>query len=567
MIETLLEVCPVARCVAVSLAVCSITILGAQAPATPTLILHNARIYTVDARHTIADAVAIAGDRIARVGTEAEILGLKGPSTRLVDVRGATIVPGLHDAHGHVVGLGASLQDIDLKGTRSFEEVVGRVRRRVASARAGEWIVGRGWDQNDWPEKDWPTHDLLSAAAPDNPVYLTRVDGHAGLANRRAMDTAGLGRSTANPPGGRILRSADGQPTGVVIDGAQSLITSAIPRIGREQLEDQIRLADRELRRVGITTVHDAGADGDTVDAYKRLIEAGTIKTRLYVMLRGTLRELAPFFARGPLTDFSRHRLAVRAIKIYADGALGSRGAALLEPYSDEPTTSGLLTTPPEEVYAQTVAAAKAGFQVGIHAIGDRANRQVMDLFERVQKEVPGSRALRMRIEHAQILDAAEIPRFARLGVIASMQPTHATSDMPWAAARIGNARVEEGAYVWRKLLDSGAVIASGSDFPVEDVNPLLGFYAAITRQDAAGNPPGGWTARQRMTREEALASFTRQAAYAAHAETLTGTIEAGKLADMVVLSSDIMRVSPRDILTTTVRMTIVGGETVYQSP
>ena len=567
MMRNLLEGCSVARRFTLSLAVCSIAILGAQAPNPPTLILHNARIYTVDSRNTVAEAVAIAGDRITRVGKETEVLALKGASTRLIDVRGATIVPGLHDAHAHVVGLGASLQDVDLRGTRSFEEVVGRVRRRLANARPGEWIVGRGWDQNDWADKEWPTHDLLSAATADHPVYLTRVDGHAGIANRKAMEVAGLGRTTTDPPGGRILRSADGQPTGVVIDGAQALITSAMPNVGRQQLEDQIQLADRELRRVGITTVHDAGADGDTVEAYKHLIDAGTIKTRLYVMLRGSLRELSPFFARGPLVDYANHRLAVRAVKIYADGALGSRGAALLEPYSDEPTTSGLLTTPPDEVYAQTVAAAKAGFQVGIHAIGDRANRQVMDLFERVQGEVPGARALRMRIEHAQILDAAEIPRFAKLGVIASMQPTHATSDMPWAPARIGNARVEEGAYVWRKLLDSGAVLASGSDFPVEDANPLLGLYAAITRQDSAGKPPGGWTPSQRMTRDEALASFTRQAAYAAHAETLTGSIETGKLADLLVLSKDIMRVPPSDILTTTVRMTIVGGETVYQTP
>ena len=548
-----------------SLALCCVTILGAQAPGPPTLILHNATIYTVDARHSVAEAVAISGDRILRVGSDADILGLKGPSTRVVDVRGATIVPGLHDAHAHVVGLGASLQDVDLRGARSFEEVVGRVRRRLANARPGEWVVGRGWDQNDWLDKDWPTHDLLSAASPDNPVYLTRVDGHAGLANRKAIELAGLSRSTADPLGGRIIRAADGQPAGVLIDGAQALVTSRIPGVGREQLEDQIQLADRELRRVGITTVHDAGADGETVDAYKRLIEAGKIKTRLYVMLRGTLRELMPFFERGPLTDFANHRLAVRSVKIYADGALGSRGAALLEPYSDEPATSGLLTTPPDEVYAQTLAAAKAGFQVGIHAIGDRANRQVMDVFERVQGEVPGSRALRMRIEHAQILDAAEIPRFAKLGVIASMQPTHATSDMPWAAARIGNDRVEEGAYVWRKLLDSGAVIASGSDFPVEEANPMLGFYAAITRQDSAGSPAGGWTPRQRMTREEALTSFTRNGAFAAFTETLNGSIESGKLADVLVLSKDIMRVPAREILTTTVRMTITGGEIVYQ--
>src|SRR5262245_55738985 len=354
----------VPRCIGVSLAVFGVAILGAQVPRPPSLILHNARIYTSDARHSIAEAVAITGDRIVRVGSESEILGLKGPSTRLVDAGGATIVPGLHDAHAHVVGLGAALQDVDLRGTRSFEEVVGRVRRRVATARPGEWIVGRGWDQNDWPDTNWPTNDLLSAATPDNPVYLTRVDGHAGLANRKAIEAASLGPSTADPPGGRIMRTSDGQPTGVVIDGAQGLITSRIPRVGRAQLEEQIQLADREMRRVGITTVHDAGADGDTVEAYKRLIEAGAIKTRLYVMLRGSLRELTPFFERGPVVDFANHRMAVRAVKIYADGALGSRGAALLEPYSDEPATSGLLTTPPDEVYSQAIAAARAGFQV-----------------------------------------------------------------------------------------------------------------------------------------------------------------------------------------------------------
>jgi len=537
--------------------------LSAQTPP-PDLVLHNARIYTVDSRNSVAEAVAIAGERIVQVGKDREVLALKSASTRVLDMQGATIVPGFHDAHGHVVGLGASLQDVDLRGTTSYEEVVGRVRRRLASARPGEWIIGRSWDQNDWLEKAFPTHDLLSAATPNNPVYLTRVDGHAGLANLQAMATAGLTSSSTDPPGGRIMRTADGQPSGVLIDGAQALVTSKIPPVGRRQLEDQIELADRELRRVGITMVDDAGADGATVDAYRRLIEVGTIKTRLYVMLRGSLSELTPFFARGPVNDVANHRLAVRSVKIYADGALGSRGAAMLEPYADEPATTGLLVTPPDEVYQQTLAAAKAGFQVGIHAIGDRANREAMDVFERVERAVPGARGLRMRIEHAQILDAAEIPRFAKLGVIASMQPTHATSDMPWAATRIGDARVE-GAYVWRKLLDAGAVIASGSDFPVEEANPLLGFYAAITRQDASGKPAGGWTPRQRMTRDEALASFTRQAAFASHTETLLGSIESGRLADLVVLSRDIMRVQPQEILTTTVQMTIVGGEIVYQ--
>jgi predicted amidohydrolase YtcJ len=530
----------------------------------PDLILHNARIYTMDAARTTAEAIAIRGDRIARVGTNADLLALRGSATRVIDVSGATIVPGLQDAHGHFTGLGASMQSIDLRGTTSYEQVVGMVRQRAASARAGEWIVGRGWDQNDWSDTQWPTHDLLSAASPNNPVYLTRVDGHAGLANRRALELAGVTNATADPAGGRLIRGSSNQPSGVLIDTAQALVSTKIPPASDAQLDEQILLADREMRRLGLTMVHDAGTDGRTVEAYKRLIDTGRLKTRLYVMLRGPLAALQPAFDKGPITDYGNHRLAVRSIKIVADGALGSRGAAMLEPYADEPGTTGLLTTPPDEVYAQTLAVSKAGFQTATHAIGDRANRLVMDIYERVQREVPGARALRMRIEHAQILDRAEIPRFASLSVIASMQPTHATSDMPWVPARIGRERMEEGAYVWRKLMSSGATIASGSDFPVELPNPLLGFYAAITRQDPKGQPASGWMPGERMSRDEALASFTRNAAFAAYAETLLGSLEAGKLADLVVLSEDIMRIAPSDILTASVRMTIVGGEIVY---
>jgi predicted amidohydrolase YtcJ len=509
--------------------------------------------------------VAIDGDTIVRVGASKEILPLRGAATRVVDLAGAAVVPGLQDAHGHFVELGASRQNLDLRGTRSYEEIVGLVRRRVASARPGEWIVGRGWDQNDWADTAWPTHELLTAVSPGNPVYLSRIDGHAGLVNQRAMDEAGITPQTNDPAGGRLIRE-NGRPTGVLIDTAETLVTSRIPPVGRAQLEDQILLADAEARRLGLTTVHDAGTDATTVEAYKRLIDAGRLKTRLYVMLAGTRGQLAPLLQQGPLIDYRNHRLAVRAVKLVADGALGSRGAALLEPYSDEAGTTGLLTTPPEEVYASALAAAKAGYQPAIHAIGDRANRLVLDVFERIQRDVPGSRALRMRVEHAQILDASDIPRFARLDLIASMQPTHATSDMPWAPARIGAARVEEGAYVWRTILSSGAVIAAGSDFPVEEANPLLGVYAAITRQDATGNPAGGWTPSQRMTRQEALAAFTRHAAYAAHAEAWAGSLEPGKLADLVVLSRDIMQVPAPEILTTAVRMTIVGGEIVYES-
>jgi predicted amidohydrolase YtcJ len=397
-----------------------------------------------------------------------------------------------------------------------------------------------------------------------NPVYLTRVDGHAGLANRRALEIAGITRATVDPPGGQILRDAAGHPTGVLVDRAEDLVTSRIPSASPAQLEEQALLADASARRLGLTMVHDAGTSEAIVDLYKRLIDAGRLKTRLYVMLHGTLRDLSAAFSAGPLTGYANGRLAVRAIKVQADGALGSRGAALLDPYEDEPTTSGLLITPPEDVSALTLAASRAGFQTAIHAIGDRANRQVMDLFEQVEREVPAARELRMRVEHAQILDSAEIPRFARLGVIASVQPTHATSDMAWVPARIGEQRMKEGAYVWRQLLASGARLAAGSDFPVEDPNPMLGFYAAITRQDSSGHPPGGWMPAERMTREEALRAFTIDAAYAAHAETLLGSLEPGKLADLVILSHDIMRVDVKAIPQTTVRMTIVGGETVY---
>jgi predicted amidohydrolase YtcJ len=528
------------------------------------LIIHNARIYTGDERNSTAAAIAIRGDRITRVGTSPDVLELAGASTKVINAGGETIVPGLHDAHGHFAELGASLQTLDLRGTASYQKVVEAVRQRVAEVRPGEWILGRSWDQNDWAEQQWPTHEALTAVSPGNPVYLTRVDGHAGLANRRALEAAGLKRSTPDPPGGRIIRDAAGDPTGVLIDHAQELVESKIPPVTTAQLEAQILLADREARRLGLTTVHDAGTDGETVEAYKRLIDAGRLKTRLYVMLRGSLPALTPFFQKGPVVDYADHHLAVRAIKIQADGALGSRGAALLEPYADEPATTGLLTTPAEEIYARTLAASRAGFQTSIHAIGDRANRIAMDTFERVQREVPGAGDLRMRNEHAQILDAAEIPRFAALRVIASMQPTHATSDMPWVPARIGSARMAGGAYVWQKLLKSGAIIAGGSDFPVEEPNPMFGFYAAVTRQDRSGNPPAGWIPDQRMSRAEALRALTRDAAYAAHAEALLGSLEPGKLADLVILSADIMRVPVAEILKTTVRMTIIGGEFVH---
>jgi predicted amidohydrolase YtcJ len=462
-----------------------------------------------------------------------------------------------------VLGLGAQLQELDLRGTTSLLEVTAKVAERARSAPKDAWIIGRGWDQNDWPVKAWPSRTALDAAAPGRRVWLTRIDGHAGVASSRALQEAGLTAASVDPEGGRIIRDAAGAPDGVLVDRAMNAVTRLIATPTDAELDATLLRADAELQRLGLTTVHDAGIDERVAAAYTRLVDAGRLRTRIYAMLRLPLDRLRPFFRAGPVIDRGG-RLTIRAIKISADGALGSRGAALLEPYADEPATSGFLTTSEADLYALTRAAADAGFQTCVHAIGDRANRVVMDTFARVHREVPAARALRNRNEHAQILDAAEIPRFAALGVIASIQPTHATSDMPWVPDRIGAARTAAGAYVWQTLRRAGARLASGSDFPVELPNPLLGLYAAITRQAADGAPPDGWAPEQRLTREEALRSFTIDAAYAAHQDTRSGSLEAGKLADLVILSRDVMKAAPRDILTTTVLLTVSGGQVTH---
>jgi predicted amidohydrolase YtcJ len=549
---------------ALLLAACAAYAVRQPAPPEPPadLIVINAVVHTMDAARPRVEGVAVRGERFLAVGTSAEVLRRRGPSTRVVDAAGLTVVPGLQDAHGHVAGLGAALQELDLRDTPSFEAIAAKVRARAATMKPGEWILGRDWDQNRWPVPDWPAPGPLDAASPQNPVFLMRIDGHAALANRRALASAGVTRDTPDPAGGRLIRDASGAPTGVLVDVARSLVERQIPPPSRQRRLEQLLLADGELRRVGLTMVHDAGVDPAMIDLYREVIGSDRFATRVYAMLTGL--STGDWFRRGPLVD-PHQRLTVRAVKLIADGALGSRGAALLEDYADEPGNRGLLVTPPDRLYAVTRAAAQAGFQTAIHAIGDRANREVLDIFERVEAEVPRARDLRLRDEHAQILDGRDIPRFATLGVIASIQSTHCTSDMPWAPRRIGDARVAEGAYAWRKLLASGAAIAQGSDFPVERPDPLLGFYAAITRQDTDGHPPGGWAPDQRLTRPEALRAMTLGAAFAAHAERDLGSIEPGKLADFVVLSRDIMTVDPRDVLSTTVVRTVVGGRTVYE--
>jgi predicted amidohydrolase YtcJ len=537
--------------------------LAAQQQQPADLILTNARIYTVDETHPLADAMTVRGGKVQFVGSSGAALALKGPSTRVIDLGGKTVIPGMVDAHGHVDNLGLALRTVDLTGTSSYDEVIARVVARAKSTPAGQWIIGRGWDQNDWGDTRFPTHEKLSAAVPNNPVYLTRVDGHAGLANAAAIKAANITAQTKDPEGGHIERAADGSPAGVFVDNAQGLMRRVIPRPTREEVKSEVQAAIAEAQRWGLTGVHDAGASAQTLDIYEELGKANALNFRLYAMISDDSATIAKWFARGPLVGGYDNTLWIRSVKLYMDGALGSRGAALLDPYTDSPGTNGLLVSRPEHIEAVAERALKAGFQVNTHAIGDRGNRLVLDAYEQALEAVPVADH-RFRVEHAQILNPDDIPRFASLGVIPSMQASHQTSDMYWAGNRLGSTRLL-GAYAWRSLLDNGSVIPNGSDFPVEQVNPLISFHAAFSRQDAHNWPPNGWYPEQKMTREEALRSITLWPAYAAFQESVMGSLTPGKLADFVVLDQDIMRVAAEQVLRTQVLATYVGGKAVYE--
>jgi predicted amidohydrolase YtcJ len=528
---------------------------GAAFAQTADLAVTNARIYTVERPNSTASAIAVKSGRILAIGDD--ISQYIGASTRRVDAHGATIVPGLIDSHGHMEALGESLDILDLRSTKSEHEIAEIVQKAARSRKPGEWIQGRAWDQNNWIGKKFPTADALSAAAPDNPVYLTRVDGHAGWVNRRAMDIAALTVATTDPAGGKIIRDASGTPTGVLIDGAQNLVARKIPSASAEQIREQLKRAALDCARLGITTVHDAGVSAAAIDQYRVLIRDRQLPIRVYAMIAGEGSLWNDYLRRGPEIG---ERLTVRSIKLVSDGALGSRGAALKQPYADDPGNSGLPILQEKDIQRVAKAAVAHGFQVNTHAIGDRANRTVLDAYGAV---LGGANDKRFRIEHAQVVSPEDIPLFQKYSVIASMQATHATSDMPWAEARLGPERVK-GAYAWRRFFSIGVHVPNGSDFPVEDPNPLWGFYAAITRQDREGNPSDGWFPDQRMTREEALRSWTTEGAYAAFEEQSKGSLAPGKLADFVMLSDDIMRVAPREILKTHVKMTVIDGEIVY---
>jgi predicted amidohydrolase YtcJ len=503
-------------------------------------------------------AVYAEGGVIRAVGP-ADELRRAHPNANVVDASNATILPGLTDAHGHLYGLGLALDTVNLVDTTSYDEVVARVRERASRAAAGEWILGRGWDQNDWTVKEFPTAAALDAAIPDKPVWLRRIDGHAGLANSAAMRAAGVTAATKDPEGGKILRDAAGNPTGVFIDEAMELVDKIVPPPAPAQRKARVLAAAQAIAATGLTELHDAGIDPATIVAVQELIDEKRFPIRVYAMLADNAALLNLWFAQKPLIGYGG-RLTVRSVKLYADGALGSRGAALLEPYSDDPGNSGLMIASPEHIEDVARRARAAGYQVNAHAIGDRGVRNVIDAYARAGVTA----ADRYRVEHLQVISPPDVPRLVGHGIIASMQPTHATSDMYWAEARLGPERVK-GAYAWRTILDAGGRLALGSDFPVEEVNPFHGIYAAVTRQDQKGWPADGWYPSQRLSLAEAIRGFTLDAAHAAFEEGSRGTIEAGKLADLTIVEGDFMNMPAGELFRAKVRYTVVGGEIVFK--
>jgi hypothetical protein len=537
------------------------------------LVLRGGKIVTMDQARPTAEALAVRRDRIVFVGSDKDVAAHVGRDTRVIELEGQLAVPGFIEGHGHFTGIGQAKMGLELADAKSWDEIVHRVAAAAQRAPSGGWILGRGWHQEKWTSRPspavegFPVHESLSRASPNNPVLLTHASGHAGFANAKALEAAGITRATQDPPGGQILRDAQGNATGLLRETAQGLVRRALAEDRAKRSPAQIEadsrkaveLAARECLRKGITSFQDAGSSFETVDLLKKMFQEGLDSPRLWVMLREDTKALAEKAGKYRMIDAAGRRLTVRAFKRSIDGALGSRGAWLLEPYSDLPGSTGLNTTPPEDVAAQAQIALKHGFQLCVHAIGDRANRETLDIFE---KNLAGRKDLRWRIEHAQHLHPADIPRFARLGVIASMQGIHCTSDAPWALQRLGPQRCEDGAYVWQKLLKSGAVVSNGTDAPVEDVSPIASFSATVSRRLPDGSVFYG---DQRLSREEALRSYTVSAAYAAFEEKDKGSLAVGKLADVTVLSRDIMAVPEDQIPGTEVVATIVGGKVLYQ--
>lgn len=529
-------------------------------------IIHNINGYTFNSAGELNrfEAIGIKDGRIVETGTSA-LLFQNYPGYRLVDGEGKSLLPGLIDAHAHVMGLGVRGLDLNLAGIRSLEESIEAVRRFAAENPDREWITGRGWNQVLWGENEFPAASDLDRVVPDRPVYLTRVDGHAAWVNSEALRLAGIDQDTPNLQGGVIIRDADGAATGIFVDAAMRYILEVIPDKTAEDYELALELALEEMARYGITSVHDASTDVDEWALYRMFADSGKLTARIYAMVAGTGAIFDEMAKEGPIRSYADDLLSLRSVKISADGALGSRGAALLEDYHDDPGNNGLLFYTQDELNAMVLKGASAGFQMNIHAIGDAANRQVLNAFDHINQKLDNQDLMRHRIEHAQVVAPADIPRFAELGLIASIQQIHATSDMNMAKDRVGPERMK-GAYAWQSFLDQGTIIAGGSDFPVEHVNPFYGLYAAVTRQDHGGMPPGGWYSEHKMSRIEALRSFTLDAAYAAFQEDVIGTLETGKWADFILIDRDYFEVPADDIWKIDVLETWLAGEKIFSA-
>lgn len=542
------------------------------------IILLNARVVTMDDAKPEAEAVAILGDTIEYVGSTADMMRFTGKSTQVIDLAGAFVMPGFIEGHGHFTGIGEAKLGLELMPTRSWDEIVAMVGEAAKKARPGQWIVGRGWHQEKWSQvpfpnnEGFPMHESLDAVSPNNPVILTHASGHATFANGMALRLSGITKDTKSPAGGDILRDKDGNPTGLLRERASSLIKRGAgepvptPAEAAARAMRVIELADQELAAKGITSFHDAGAGFAQVDRYRDAITAGTLHTRMYVMVDGSPATLAANLAKYRMVGALQNHLTVRSIKVHFDGALGSRGAWLLGPYADKADSTGLNTAPVPDVEATAKLALQYDYQLNTHAIGDKANRVTLDIYEaafkNAGKEVAGMRALRWRIEHAQHISTPDIPRFGQMGIIASMQTVHCTSDAQYVLQRLGAKRAEEGAYVWQKLMKSGAIINNGTDAPVEDVDPIPNYYSAVTRKTATGMVFYG---DQKMSRMEALKSYTLNNAIAAFEENIKGSLTTGKLADITVLSKDITKVPDEDIKNAKVLYTIVGGKVVFK--
>ncbi|MDP2043033.1 amidohydrolase [Algoriphagus sp.] len=546
---------------------------GPENPADKVFV--NGIIYTVDEANPKAQAVAVKDGLILAVGSTEEIQAYVGESTEVIDLQGKTMTPGLIESHAHLMGIGYNKLEIDLMYVKTYDELIEKIAEAAAKAQPGDWITGRGWHQDKWLQmpdktvKGFQTHDALSAVTPNNPVYLAHASGHASFVNKKAMELAGITPLRSEKPtqeveGGEVLRDELGNPTGVLVERASSLVSKLIPKETPERAEEALTLALKELAEKGITSFHDAGSGQDVIDLLQKFKTEGKLTARQYVMLTGRQPELLEaWYKKGPMID-PDHFVTVRSIKLNCDGALGPWGAWLLEDYSDKPGHRGHETLPMSVVTEVSEKALPLGFQVCAHAIGDRANQEILDRFEAALAKNPEAKDHRFRIEHAQHLHPDDIPRFGQLGVIAAMQAIHLSSDRPWAIDRLGEKRIIDGAYVWQTLMQTGAVVTNGTDAPVEPVDPIPSFFASVARKTLQGLPEGGYEAEQKMTRQQALKSYTLDGAFAEFEEDFKGSIEVGKAADFTVFDKDIMEIPENEILNAKVEMTVVGGKVVF---